>query len=288
MNASLTAARRLVGGAYLLAGLLLHGAATAGIFSVNPIRATLSAGQPVSAFTVTNNGDQPSVIQLELVSWSQQDGQEVYVPTADILATPPIFTVPPGGSQLVRVGMRRKPDPGHELTYRLFLQEVAGPPKPDFNGLQVALRIGVPVFVLPPVPSAPMLHWQSARTASGQLKLSVHNSGNAHVQVANFKLLNGAAPLLTLQTAAYVLQGQQRSWIVKLPAALGETQLTLAARTDSGDVEASLATLGDDGTSAAKLAAQTDNGTGAAKLAARTDNDNGAGANAPKRATEHP
>lgn len=224
--------------ALLLAGA---GAASAGSFQVNPVRATLSASLPVSSLIVRNTGAEPAVVQLEVVSWSQQKGKDIYAPTRDILATPPIFTVPAGGSQVVRVGLRRATDPQRELTYRLFLQEVPPPPKPNFQGLRVALRIGVPVFVLPAVAAKPVLRWQVARTPEGALKLSLANSGNAHIQIGNFKLgLPGSAqPLKTRQVAAYVLPGQSRDWIVTAnPVPPPGAALRLFAETDAGDVQA--------------------------------------------------
>lgn len=218
------------------------GGASAGSFAVSPVRVTLSAQQSVGSLVVRNEAEEPTVVQLEVMSWTQQDGQDTYAATREILATPPIFTVPAGGSQTVRVGLRRAPDAQRELTYRLYLQEVPSPPKPGFQGMQVALRIGVPVFVVPPGDAAkPALHWQASRAADGGLRLALTNSGNAHVQVASFRLaLPGAAEPLAMQdVATYVLPGQTRSWPVKAQTAppAGAT-LNLSARTDAGDAEA--------------------------------------------------
>jgi fimbrial chaperone protein len=214
--------------------------AQAGTFAVSPVRATLSVKQQVGALTVRNDGTEPAMVQLDVVSWSQRDGKDFYTPTREILATPPIFTVPAGGSQVVRVGLRRAPDPRRELTYRLYLQEVPPPPKPDFQGLQVALRIGVPVFVLPPAPAKPVLRWQASHTPQGQLQISLTNSGNAHIQVANFKLMPaGGEPFSTEQVAAYVLPEQSRDWLVKAATTPPQgATLRLFAQTDAGDVEA--------------------------------------------------
>ena len=74
-------------------------AASASSFQVNPVRAALSPVQPVVALTVRNIGTEPAVMQLEVMNWSQQEGQDVYAATKDILSTPPIFTVPGGGSK---------------------------------------------------------------------------------------------------------------------------------------------------------------------------------------------
>jgi fimbrial chaperone protein len=215
------------------------GAASAGSFQVNPVRATLSANQSISSLTVHNTGDEATVIQLELFSWSQQDGKDVYTPTREILATPPIFTIPANGSQVVRVGLRRKPDTQRELTYRLFLQEVPPPPKPGFQGLRVALRIGVPVFVLPTAAVQPQLQWQAAHTPEG-IKINVSNSGNVHVQIANIRLASpDSEPAATHQIAGYVLPGQSRSWVLDEKAKPGAT-LQLKAQTDAGEMQANV------------------------------------------------
>lgn len=206
------------------------------------MRASLSAGRAVEALTVRNDGAEPAVIQLEAVSWSQKDGKDIYVPTREIIASPPIFTVPPGGAQVVRVGLRRAPDAQRELAYRLYLQEVPQPPKPGFQGLQVALRVGVPVFVNSIAGSAPKLRWKIRRTPDGKLVLQASNEGTAHIQVANFTLAPARGePFPTQHSAAYVLPGQSREWPLKLPAmpAAGAS-LTLVAQTDAGEAKADL------------------------------------------------
>jgi fimbrial chaperone protein len=229
--------RSPLGCAFLLLGVLAASWAHAGSFQVSPVRATLSAAQAVGSMTVRNDGTEPTVVQLQVVSWSQEQGKDVYSPTKEILATPPIFTVPPGGAQVVRVGLRRSPDPQRELTYRLFLQEVPPPPKPGFTGLTVALRISLPVFVRPAVAASPVLRWRAVRTAQGQLKVGLTNDGNAHVQVANFKLgLGGGAQPGTTQAVAYVLPGQSRDWLVNMAAPPGAT-LRIHAETDAGDMQ---------------------------------------------------
>src|SRR4051812_46070459 len=126
-----TPGQAMYGLAFLLGAV---GVANAGSFAVNPVRATLSAKQTVSSLVVRNSGSESTVIQLEVVNWAQEDGKDVYTPTKELLATPPIFTVPPGGSQVVRVGLRRATDSQRELAYRLFLQEVP-PAKTDVQGL---------------------------------------------------------------------------------------------------------------------------------------------------------
>lgn len=239
--------RRLLGGVLFLAAI---GPAWAGSIAVNPVRVNLSATQTTSPLVVRNSGTEPSVVQLQIVSWSQKDGKDVLEPSRDLLATPPIFTVPAGGSQTVRVGLRQRSDARSEGTYRLILQEVPPPPKPEFRGLQMALRLSVPVFIAPAIPPTATLAWEANTTSLNSqagLRISSVNTGNSHVQVLGFKLFSNGTelPLVAPAETAYVLPGQRREWSLRLTSvpAAGST-VRVEARTDAGDMQANVVVAG--------------------------------------------
>lgn len=218
----------------------------AGSFTVNPVRVTLSPTQRVAAITVSNHGAEASVIQLETSRWTQRDGKDSLTPSDEILATPPIFTLAPGASQIVRVGLRRTPDAQHELTYRLVLREVP-PPQPIAQGLRVALAISMPVFVVSTRPSFANLAWRAVRLADGRIQLQATNTGSAHVQIGSFELSSppSASPIVRQSVATYVLPGNTRSWTFKTTAGVaGGSILQLHATTDSGDLQAKVAVGG--------------------------------------------
>ena len=220
------------------------GIASAGTIGVSPVRVTLSDSQKIGSLSVRNDGAEPVTMQMEVLSWSQREGNAVFAATRELLANPPIFTIPAGSSQLVRVGLRRAPDVQRELTYRVILQELPPPPDPDLTGARMTLRISLPVFVSPEIEAKPVLLWQAVRTSQGALKISLSNNGNGHIQIKNFKLslLDSAQPWVTLQASDYVLAGQSRDWIVlaspENPAPPPGVTLQLFAQTDAGDIEA--------------------------------------------------
>ena len=217
---------------------------SAASIGVSPVRATLSASQKIEAITVRNKGTEPMSVQLEVMNWSQQEGKDVYTASRELLVNPPIFTVPPGGSQLIRAGLRRAPDARHELTYRIFMQELPPPPDPNFMGTKMLMRISLPVFVLPALAAEPVLRWKAALTSDGALKISLSNLGNAHIQIANFSLSRpgSAQPWITQQSSTYVFHGQSYEWILPAnaenPAPPPGATLQLFAQTDAGDMEA--------------------------------------------------
>lgn len=209
----------------------------ASTFQVSPVTATLTPDKPVAALTVRNVGADPTVVQLQLMSWSQADGTDKYMPTSDVLATPPIFTVPPHGSQVIRVGFHRPPDGQGEHAYRLFLREIPPPLKPGFEGLRIALRISLPVFVQSANAGGPQLHWQALPAGHGQIQIRVSNNGSTHAKLSRFKLsMDGdSKPLSMSQDPVYVLPGAMHEWTIHAPDSVGE-HLHLTAQRDSGDL----------------------------------------------------
>jgi fimbrial chaperone protein len=233
---------RPIGLAFLFLWSLLAGAAST--FHVSPVRVELGSGRGSAALTVRNEGDAPIVIQTHVVAWSQQNGEDVYTPTSEVLATPPIFSVASGAIQIARVALRREPDVGRELAYRIFLQEVPGPPRPGFQGAQLALRISIPIFVEAKKPQALKLDWSAQREPGGELRLFLNNVGGKHVQVydLNISSVDNTAPVYSNQGASYVLPGQRRSWLLKPleQRTLTGDRVRVKALTDTGRVESEI------------------------------------------------
>jgi len=197
-----------------LAALLALSPAYAGTFTISPLRVDFADATGTAVLTVRNGDAKPVVVQAQGLAWSQEGGQDALTPSRDLLVSPAVFTLPAGGSQLVRVALRRNVDPARELTYRLLLQEVPQEASPDFNGLQIVLRLSVPVFVEPLAPATPQIAWAAARGTDGKLSLSARNDGSAHARIHGFsvKTADGATTMLDQPELAYVLPGSTRHW----------------------------------------------------------------------------
>jgi len=218
----------------------LSATAHAGSFSVNPVRVTLTGKEAVAAVTVRNESAEPTVVQLETFSWGQQQGKDSLEPTNEVLATPPILTIPPGASRIVRVGLRRPADPQRELTYRLTLREVP-PPDPLPQALRVALLISMPIFVDPPRAVAADLHWRVTRTSEGKIRLQAQNTGFAHIQLGKVELTraDGGAAVASREMAEYVLPNNSREWLVTPVGSLAAGMTVhVVALSDTGSVSA--------------------------------------------------
>jgi fimbrial chaperone protein len=216
----------------------------AGTFSISPLRAELSSRVQTGALTLRNQEDTPVVVQAEALLWEQAEGQDKLSPTRDVLVSPAVFTIPGNGSQLVRVALRRPADAKQELSYRLILTEVPQQASPDFTGLNVALRLSLPIFVAPTTTAEPRLEWSASRSAEGEIAITARNAGNAHARVLNFNVspAAGSKPWIPQDVTAYILPGQARTWTLdnKQNEATSSSdwhRLRVKGTTEAGDFE---------------------------------------------------
>jgi fimbrial chaperone protein len=231
--------------ALLLAACVLVSAPTlASTFNISPIRAQLSATHRTEALTLTNADDSPVVVQVRLYSWSQKDGAEKLEDTRELLSTPPVLQIPPNGQQIIRVALRRDPDPTQELTYRVIFEEVPQAAPKEFSGLRVALHLSVPIFVAPEQRKAnPQIAWQSRWLPNGQVEVAAINSGTGHLQVTDFEAqFPGSLMPLHGVASKYVLPGSRMSWVLTPPAdAMRQGVIPIRGHSDQGDFSADVA-----------------------------------------------
>ena len=226
--------------AYLLLPAIACGASVyAGSFSVNPVRIELTAARPNALVQIANLSDEPTIIQVHVVSWrSDNNNESVYLPTDDVLVNPPIFTVDPRQKQFMRLGLRRPASAPAEASYRLIVEEVPKPPAPGFVGLQTVLRISIPIFLKPVTPVSPKLAWRVDYTNRDSVRLTAMNQGNAHIQITGLELTPVGANRTPIKTSVldYLLPNQARTWIIESARISGLVQIRLTAHTDAGNI----------------------------------------------------
>ena len=226
--------------------LFASGIASAATWAIDPVRVELSPQQQTAAITIKNNSNLATTIQISVVAWSQSEGKDVYTPSKELLVSPPIITIAANSEQVIRAALRRSADTTNELAYRINLQELPSRAAPEFTGLQVALRIGLPVFVQPTtgIASAKLL-WRVTRMPGNTLKVELQNLGNAHVQVSDFSLyIPGDEHAIANQSgSSYVLAGQKQEWLIKTSSSekINGNRLHLKAYTDAGNIDTELA-----------------------------------------------
>jgi len=213
----------------------------ASTFQVNPVVLEVPAGGHNAAFTIRNSETTPISIQVKLLRWTQTDGEDVYDNTDDLIASPPIVTVPAAGAQLVRVGPRWGTLSG---AYRVIVEEIL-PPAGRQSQVRIALRLNLPLYVMAAQGTKGPLRWSGWREASGDIVLQADNLGTLYQSVVGIDAVDSARKDVPLATHfAAVLPGGSKRWNVGKHPGLGEAgPLELAVRSSDGVLTRSPVTL---------------------------------------------
>lgn len=216
-----------------LAAALLPAGARAGAITVSPLRVELNARHPVAALDVSNESDDPVSVELERFAWSQAGGEDLYTESGELIATPTVFDLPPHGTQTLRVALRSPSGTG-EQAFRLYARELPRPSVVRESGLQIALRIGIPVFFVNPS-GKPQLKAATLPGDPGKLQLRVNNAGARYTRVLGIDIKDAGGTLVFHSTSpVYLLAGGEHVWPVEIGAAQAAGALQVALRTENG------------------------------------------------------
>jgi len=166
-------------------GLIAVGWATwsapvsAGTLQVNPVLLEIDADRRTATVTVRNQEREPIAIRAYPLGWRQDGGEDAYAETSAVIVSPPIFTIAPGGTQLVRVGLRT-PSAAPQA-FRLIIEEV--PAATPGEGIRVALRLNLPLHAMMARGEPAALRWSARRQADGSWTLEAANAGSAYVRL---------------------------------------------------------------------------------------------------------
>src|SRR5262245_17479957 len=215
--------------------------AGASSIQVDPIRIDFEPGATSATLFVRNSGDAPVVLQAELNDWTMDETGERYAPTNALIVAPPVMTIAAGGEQVVRLGLRAAPDPSRERAFRLFLTEVPPPPQPGFRGLQVALRVGIPVFLRTADKRVPQLEWSATRTGPDALRIAIANDNASHVRLLSIEVsAPGATAPFASEGPTYLLAGSRRALTFTAPPGAATERVRVKFATENGSQETEL------------------------------------------------
>ena len=217
--------------------LLAVPAAPAQALSVLPVNVFFSPGQKASSLTVTNAGATETSIQIRAYAWSQQGGDDQLTESDAVVLSPPLTTIAPGASQVVRLILRQLPQ-GREATYRILIDQIPPPAEPGI--VHMVLRMSIPIFAQPPTRAVPHVQFH-LELDSGKLIVVGTNDGLSHEVVRDIVLTTKDGRKLKEESSAlpYILAGVTRRWTIAAEGPLplpGET-LQLTAHTDAAVIQ---------------------------------------------------
>jgi len=190
--------------------------AHAASLQISPVIVDLGARDQAATVLLNNTSATESMFgQVRVFKWDQHAGEDVLVPTEDMVASPPLIRIAPASSQLIRL-VRTKADAlPDEGAYRVLIDEIATPGQAPQEGVTLRLRYSVPVFVNPLQAGTPTLKWRLQRDKAGAMQLQVVNSGNRRAQISAVTFVVDNRPVsFNPGLLGYALAGRSREWVV--------------------------------------------------------------------------
>lgn len=205
-----TGASKLAAALICSIGIAAAEPATAGVFGVNPVQINLPSSRKAASLTITNSDAAPVSVRVRTYIWTQVNGKDVHTPTTNVIASPPIFTIPAGKKQLVRVGLRK---PGSASAYRVVFEEI--PTGSSISGqIKVLLTLNLPLYIVPAAGGKPDLRWKAWRDHSGDTFVEGRNHGPVHGQVLELSAQQPSGNTILSKQMGVILPASARVWKV--------------------------------------------------------------------------
>jgi fimbrial chaperone protein len=207
---------------WILFGLffLLPELAECNSWRVIPIRLDMDQRTRSGVVTIVNDSEAPMSFSVEPLEWTQDEqGNDLYTETKDILSFPKSLTVEPRSERIVRTGIK-VPAVDTEKTYRLFIKQESDPQHRSATAVAIVIRFGVPIF------SKPLNETVSGEITknvinNGTIAIGIKNNGNVHFRVQSLKLeglnLDGASIWSQEIPGTYFLTGTEREFSLDIP-----------------------------------------------------------------------
>ncbi|WP_105659415.1 fimbrial biogenesis chaperone [Cronobacter dublinensis] len=211
----------------------------AGNMLIWPIDPYLAPDDKAAELWIQNQGAAPMTMQVRIVRWRQEGGNERYQQQQDVVASPPIVRIDGNKKQLIRLIRQAEIPAGVEQAYRIVVDEIPQPTEPGKPqlGLKLQMRYSIPLFAygqgvvtqrtgahhafLEPE----NLSWRVIRD-NGQPAIEITNRDQIHARISQVTVQQGGqSRTLAEGLLGYVLPGQAR--VFPLPAGVPQpTQLS--------------------------------------------------------------
>jgi fimbrial chaperone protein len=242
-------ARRLIAflcsvAACAAATALVPAPASAGSLQVDPIRLEINAGRRTATLRVRNQESAPVTIRAYALRWTQVEGEDRYVESSAVIVSPPIFTIPGGATQLIRVGLRPAGGRAGPAAYRLMVEEV--PHATPSGGVQVALRLNIPLFAMIDAGTPAELGWSATRDADGSWAIEAVNRGSRYVRLDAAAVESATGVDFDANAnLGTVLPGSMRRWVIGAQPVLVDRARFASIQRMNGSADARLSSRGD-------------------------------------------
>jgi fimbrial chaperone protein len=208
---------------------------------VAPVSLEVLAPGAATTITLRNEGASALNAQIRVFRWTQTNGEEKLEPTDDVVASPPITSLPPKTDYTVRlVRVTKRPISVGE-SYRLIVDELPEPRARQNRTVNLVMRYSIPVFFYSRDIANAKLVW-SVEQRGGRVYVSATNVGDRYARIAALTLRVGKRTTASFGNGltGYVLGRSTMRWAA--PASVHRlnagSSVVISAQSDSGPINA--------------------------------------------------
>lgn len=200
--------------------------------SVAPLRLELAGAANSAVLRITNPSRREIGVQVRTFGWAQQEGEDAYFASSDVMISPSIIQIAPGQTQIFRVVRRDTPSAG-EKRFRIAIDQLPDPSLERAGEAQARIRFTLPLFLDRDLSAPADLGWTV--DAAG---LHARNVGGQTVRIIGLTLNDSAGADIPLDKNGlrYVQGGSTINWPLTGPCPTG--LVTVSANFDGRTVSA--------------------------------------------------
>ncbi|WP_027999089.1 fimbrial biogenesis chaperone [Sinorhizobium arboris] len=213
--------------------------AEAASLRVAPVILDLKAPTAASTMRIWNEARTPINVQIRVFRWRQVNGENTYEATNEVVASPPITALRPGGENLVRIVRTSKRPVEAEESYRLVVDELPDPSRRTASAVVMVVRHSIPVFFGNPEAANAAPSW-AVQKARGGYVVTVRNRGSQRIRISDLALSSGSTVLARGGgLVGYVLGNSTAKWFVPgTGRGRGAGSVTISADSEAGRLDA--------------------------------------------------
>jgi fimbrial chaperone protein len=203
--------------------MAVAGEAFASQLRVEPILLELNAPAAAGTLILRNDEDADIIVQTRVFRWSQVDGQEILVPTTDVVASPPQVRLASYANYTVRIVRTSKQPVQGEESYRIVVDQLPRTEHQTQVSVRFLLRQLIPVFFRAPQLTPAKVSWSLTREHD-TIVATASNAGDERLRIASLSLRDGGGSNVGFGNGlvGYVLGRSSMSFVVtKVPPKFG-------------------------------------------------------------------
>ena len=207
-----------------------------------PVMFELSAAKAADTLTLHNDGTTPISAQVRVQRWVQGAGEDKTEATTDVVASPPVVSIAPGGDQIVRIVRVSKNPIGKEESFRVTVDELPDKANEKPGVVSFTFKYSIPMFVAPATGSGKSSVTWAIERQDDKTFIVARNEGTRRLRIGGLTLKapGGKEFVLGKGLNGYVLSGSIKRWVLPNTASsFGSTgEVIVTARSDEGPINA--------------------------------------------------